>query len=637
MLVNRIIFLIIFSVMFSSVNIFSQNTITTIDYSNLSSTTCAWSSIASVSGINHERSFGSLDIVNGTGVRLYTKLPQLTDPQGSAYKVNKSLNSSFNYIIKITAKANINNSSQLLNLSTGVGFNSNCNAPFEFTLFPDLSVNSNLTTTFQEFTFSGAISNSSNSFSIFVIPNSTSTYTTNRSVDIEKIVIEEIPCNLSSPSSLTLTPNTTSPSISASWPAVSGASSYRLRIRPVNGSWGNPINVSTTNYTFNNLIYLTDYEVEVHSVCANSFLSNTPRLSTAFLPCPTTIPPASNVAFTQDGPYSGNITFSQQGGLTNFIQYKRSTETYFTTTSLTNLTNLVPYATYQARISTTCNASFPKVSNTINFTVQCYINNLTPTVSVSGITKEAATLTLNTQMTGSIYQFEYKRTSQSTWTIVSSNEPSVTTSGLSEGSQYQVRLKVSCNSVWSPYSNIVTFTTLPYCPVPLIQITDGNSYSQNAFCYQSNGGTYFWDYKRSIDANWNTYVGGSNVLFAPLQSNTQYQTRVRYTCSQGYTPYSNIYTFTTGTGPDNCSFTPFNTAQSTMSGKANLYSYFLGGVAYLWEYKLNSSSTWTSSTGGQNSTISGLTSGSLYNFRHRVVCSGGTTSPYSPVVTITIL
>ena len=264
MLSKRLMFITIFSVIFFSLNIFSQNTITTIDYSNLSSTTCAWSNITSVSGINHERSFGNPAIVNGTGVRLFTQLPQSFDPLGSAYKVDKSLNSSFSYIIKITAKANMNNSSQLLNLSSNVGFDSNCNTPFEFALFPTLSVNSSLTTTFQEFTFTGSITSSSSSFSIFVTPNSSSTYTTNRSVDINKIVIEEIPCSLSSPASLTLTPNTSTRSIAATWPAVSGASSYRLRIRPVGGTWGSPISNSSTSYTFNNLTYGTNYEVEVH-------------------------------------------------------------------------------------------------------------------------------------------------------------------------------------------------------------------------------------------------------------------------------------------------------------------------------------------------------------------------------------
>jgi hypothetical protein len=95
-------------------------------------------------------------------------------------------------------------------------------------------------------------------------------------------------------------------------------------------------------------------------------------------------------------------------------------------------------------------------------------------LNVTNITGSSATFSC-TQVTGAtLYHFRYKTTSATTWTIVSSNLPTVSISGLSGGTSYNYAVEAVCSSGPSGYGASLTFATTGagYCT------TGGQSTSQ---------------------------------------------------------------------------------------------------------------------------------------------------------------
>ncbi len=82
--------------------------------------------------------------------------------------------------------------------------------------------------------------------------------------------------------------------------------------------------------------------------------------------------------------------------------------------------------------------------------------------------------------------------------------------------------------------------------------------------------------------------------------------------------------------PGGLAATGISTTGATISWNA-----VSGATGYEMQYKLNSSSTWTTvSTTGTSSIVSGLTAGTLYNARVRTIC-GGNASAYSTAINFT--
>jgi hypothetical protein len=95
-------------------------------------------------------------------------------------------------------------------------------------------------------------------------------------------------------------------------------------------------------------------------------------------------------------------------------------------------------------------------------------------LNVANVTGTSATFSCTPVTGATLYHFRYKTTSATTWTVLSSNLPSVSISGLSGGTSFNYAVEAVCSSGPSGYSALLTFATTGtgYCT------TGGQSTSQ---------------------------------------------------------------------------------------------------------------------------------------------------------------
>jgi hypothetical protein len=147
----------------------------------------------------------------------------------------------------------------------------------------------------------------------------------------------------------------------------------------------------------------------------------------------------------------------------------------------------------------------------------------------------------------------------------------------------------------------------------------------------ANAISYAVDYKLNSSGTWTSFATAQTATSADLTGLTQgslYDWRVQATCSAGTGNFV-VAQFTT-TAPFVCN-APTGLASSaiTSSGATVSWSAVSGAVSYDVDYKLASSGTWTNSITGTTSTsrsLTGLTASSLYDWRVRTNCSGGSSA-----------
>ncbi len=146
----------------------------------------------------------------------------------------------------------------------------------------------------------------------------------------------------------------------------------------------------------------------------------------------------------------------------------------------------------------------------------------------------------------------------------------------------------------------------------------------------TNAVSYAVDYKLNSSSTWTSFSTaqtGTSSSLTGLSTGSLYDWRVTTTCSSG-----------TGT-PATAQFTtlipcvaPAGLISSAITSSSATVSWTAVSAAtsYAVDYKLNSSSTWTSFSTAQTGTsanLSGLTASSIYDWRVSATCPSGTTAP----------
>jgi Metallo-peptidase family M12B Reprolysin-like/Secretion system C-terminal sorting domain/Bacterial pre-peptidase C-terminal domain/Fibronectin type III domain len=143
--------------------------------------------------------------------------------------------------------------------------------------------------------------------------------------------------------------------------------------------------------------------------------------------------------------------------------------------------------------------------------------------------------------------------------------------------------------------------------------------------------SYDVDYKPNSSATWiNAATGTTAISFdlTGLTPGTAYDYRVRTNCTSGSSAYS-VAQFTT-TSIVTCSApTGLTSSAVTTTGATVSWTAVSDALSYDVDYKSNSSATWTNAVTGTTSTsvnLSGLASATLYDWRVRTNCSGGSST-----------
>ena len=149
----------------------------------------------------------------------------------------------------------------------------------------------------------------------------------------------------------------------------------------------------------------------------------------------------------------------------------------------------------------------------------------------------------------------------------------------------------------------------------------------------SGANSYDVDYKLNSTGTWTNAATGTTSLsvnLSGLTSGSLYDWRVRANCSGGSSAYTQAQFTTQSTVTCNA---PTGLASSGVTASAATVSWTAvsGGLSYDVDYKTNASGTWTNAATGTTATavnLTGLAASTLYDWRVRTNCSGGS-STYS--------
>ncbi len=176
-------------------------------------------------------------------------------------------------------------------------------------------------------------------------------------------------CN--APSGLVVT-NITNTSAVVSWNTVSGATAYQLQYRATGGSWTVLSQQTTTSVTLTGLAGSTTYETQVRSICSggNSAYSAIVTFTTSGgsgCSVPTGLA-ATNITNT-----SATISWNSVSGAVNYtLRYKLTSSgtwnTYTTSSTIVNMTNMTPGTSYDVGVRTNCSNGSSNYSATVTFT-----------------------------------------------------------------------------------------------------------------------------------------------------------------------------------------------------------------------------------------------------------------------------
>lgn len=295
----------------------------------------------------------------------------------------------------------------------------------------------------------------------------------------------------------------------------------------------------------------------------------------------------------------------------------------------------------------------------------------TPTTSQLSATNITATgARLNTTVTSvNEYAWRYRSVGASTWiTPAGTTSAFIDITGLNSGTNYEFQLQVRCGTTWSAWSVSQTFTTivLPTGCANAITLTCGTPYSNTTNGQAVAFTTYncaVWNESgpervhtitttvqgtltatlSGLSADLDVFIlsvcepgtclasGDASAVLANAAAGTY------YIVVDGRNGASGAYTLTVDC-PSNCTApTAAQVFATSITETSVRFTCALQGYSqYGWRYRVVGSNTWIASvTSFSFQAISGLASGTQYEFQCQVNCGSAGWSAWSPVQTFT--
>ena len=427
----------------------------------------------------------------------------------------------------------------------------------------------------------------------------------------------------------------TSSTALVSWTAVSGATGYTLGYRVTGTTTWTTVAATTASTTLSGLTAGTAYDIEVATVCTGggtspwTSIANFTTLTLAGCSVPSALTSSSITSST------ATLSWAAVSGATSYnIQYRTtggtSTPPWTSTTATTNsksLTGLASSSTYEFQVQTACTSGTSSFTTSATFTT---LSCLAPTgLAASATTTSGATITW-TAVTGATgYHLNYRITGTTTWTTVSPTTNTYSLTGLAAATSYDYEVQTVCTGGGSSiYSTVGAFTTLA---VPTCGITSSlgsssitSSSATLSWVAVSGATSYNIQYRPTGTTTWSTTTATTNsVGLSGLSASTTYEYQVQTVCASGTSSFTASATFVTlgACGiPSGFAASAITTTTATLSWAAAT-----GAVSYKIQYRISGTTTWTITTSSTTSVaVTGLTSGSTYEFQVQTVCTSGT-------------
>ena len=257
-------------------------------------------------------------------------------------------------------------------------------------------------------------------------------------------------------------------------------------------------------------------------------------------------------------------------------------------------------------------------------------------LTTSNLSNTSATLSWSAASGAVSYDVQYKTAASSTWLnlATATTATSVNITGLLAGTAYQWQVRTNCASSTTAFtqSSFTTTTASTACtaaPTGLSASAITSSSASLSWAAVTGAVTYTVQYKTTAATTWNTLANtaGTSVSLTGLAASTAYSWQVRANCSASSTAYTasafNTIAASVCAAPSNLASSNIASTTVTISWTA-----VSGAFNYTIEVKTASSSSWISlgTTTASIVNISGLTAGTVYDWRIKTNCSTGSST-----------
>ncbi|GAB4027830.1 fibronectin type III domain-containing protein [Spirosoma gilvum] len=470
--------------------------------------------------------------------------------------------------------------------------------------------------------------------------------------DFTSAQIVQVVCG--GPTNLNFVQNS-SGTVNLSWNATEPVARYEVQWRVANTTaWTTASGITSAGYVLSNLQLNTSYEWRVRKLCSDQVMSSYVNGSTFTFSCgqPTyfyvndiTISSA-RVSWYGSAVYSPFELQYRQAGSANWTAIPGLTTTTYSLSGLTNNTG------YEWRVRSTCPSGGPNDFSSIqSFQTQCGPPLSDPSVAL--LDGNAVKLNWFYASSHALYEIQYRPITGGNWIVLQPDgtetdpnfggsdwnyyQKQYTIYGLTAGLTYEWRVRALCApSVYTDYLYGPLFTA--GCSVP--QYVNAYQQTNTSISVSWSSQTFVTGYdlqwRVAGTTPWSTISGLTNTgyVLTDLTPGATYEVRVRQGCSSGVTgDFSGIVTTQL-----QC-IIPALTGSETLSGTSVRLSwsyYNLNGndainLSHDLQYRVSGTSTWTLVTGivGTTYSLTGLTTGSSYEWQVRAACSAGITSGFS--------
>lgn len=414
------------------------------------------------------------------------------------------------------------------------------------------------------------------------------------------------------------------------WTAAASASSYVLRYRVVGTSTWTTATATASPYTATGLTPGSNYEWQVQTVCTGG--SSIFTISTTFTTPPITCSVPTGTTTTNINPTYATFSWTAVSGALSYnVRYRlvggstwttaNTTSTSYTATSLTANSN------YEWQVETVCaGGTTSGFSSSTTFSTPVQPCNTPQNNYTAAITSTSAML-YSSGSAGGVLNIQYKKASNSTWTILNNVSTPYTLTGLQPNTGYQWQVQLVCGLTVSPWSNTVPFTTLCDTPTAVLSPSGTINVCAGPVMLSANTGTglfYQWLFNGNIisGADLSTYnatVSGSYAVIVTnlnLCSATSATTIVNIGAMTGQITPSGTVSFCAGS----------NATLNATSGAGYTYQWYRNNVLLS-----NSSAALSINSSGTYKCV--ITSGSCTVTTNSVV--GNQINNPTPVITTT--
>ena len=212
---------------------------------------------------------------------------------------------------------------------------------------------------------------------------------------------------------------------------------------------------------------------------------------------------------------------------------------------------------YDFRVASDCGNENSAYSNTVTQSTEeeqepsC---NAPENLIASSVTTNSFTVSWDAVSGATAYVVEVRLPGGS-WSAFAASSNSLSLSGASEGTTYEVRVKADCGSLTSLYSSVISVTTeeeAEVCDAPInVQASNvGETAFDISWNTVANAVSYVVEYT-PVGGSWTALTSSTNsISITGLVASTAYQVRVQTACSSMSSAKSAIVTVTTDDAPN---------------------------------------------------------------------------------------